>query len=107
MNKSTLFLRRRRVFLGDGPLVVSGMEALFIGLLCWFEKDLDSPFRYYYLLSLVCCAIRHPTPVTYATWALHSLSFLTLYAALPDEHQDPAPLVLTLVIVCMPSRKGL
>src|SRR3954470_19028791 len=44
----TWFYRRRRVFLGDSPLVVSGMEALFIGLLCVFERDLDSPFRYYY-----------------------------------------------------------
>ena len=36
------------------------MEALFIGLLCYFDAGLESPFRYYYFLSLICCAIRHP-----------------------------------------------
>ena len=40
------------------------MEALFIGLLCYFDGGLDSPFRYYYFLSLICCAIRHPSQVT-------------------------------------------
>ena len=53
------------------------MEALFIGLLCVFERNLDSPFRYYYLLSLFCCALRHSrAPVTVATFLLHSLSVL-------------------------------
>src|SRR5262245_9538754 len=63
---------RGRVFLGRRPLLVSCMEALFIGLLCFCHDGLDSPFRYYYLLSLICCAIRHPPRVTYATCALHS-----------------------------------
>ena len=40
---------------------VSLMEALFIGLLCYFDGGLESPFRYYYFLSLICCAIRHPS----------------------------------------------
>jgi signal transduction histidine kinase len=37
--------------------------------------------------------------VTYLTWALHSLSFLSLYWVLPAEQQKPAPLILTLVII--------
>ena len=44
------------------------MESLFIALLCYFHGGVDSPFRYYYLLSLICCAIRHSMHVTYATW---------------------------------------
>ena len=59
------------------------MEALFIGLLCYFDAGLESPFRYYYFLSLICCAIRHPPQVTYATCALHCLSYGLLYLALP------------------------
>src|SRR6516225_6808675 len=61
---------RGRVFLGRYPLAVALMEALFIGLLCYFDAGLESPFRYYYFLSLVCCAVRHPSVVTYLTFAL-------------------------------------
>jgi signal transduction histidine kinase len=95
----TAFSLKGRVFLRSWPLLISVMEALFIALLCYFHSGLQSPFRYYYLLSLVCCAIRHPTPVTYATWALHSLSYVALFAVLPAEMRDPAPLALTLVIL--------
>jgi len=90
---------RGNVFLGRYPLLISSMEALFIGLLCFYHTGVESPFRYYYLLSLICCAIRHSPRVTYATWALHSASFLTLYFASPVEAQKPFPLLLTLVII--------
>ena len=50
-------------------------------------RGLDSPFRYYYFLSLICCAIRHASHVTYATCALHCLSYGLLYLALPPERQ--------------------
>src|SRR5687767_2583521 len=43
----TAFSVRGQVFLGEYPLSVSVMEALFIGLLCSFHGGLDSPFRYY------------------------------------------------------------
>src|SRR5262245_38272423 len=66
---------RGRIFLGSYPLSISLMEALFIGLLCFYHGGLESPFRYYYLLSLVCCAIRYSSRVTYATYALHCASF--------------------------------
>src|SRR5690349_16363717 len=72
-----------RVFLRHYPLLISSMEALFIGLLCYFHGGLESPFRHYYFLSLIVCAIRHTSPVTYAACALHCLSALALYAALP------------------------
>ena len=75
------------------------MESLFIGLLCYFHTGLESPFRYYYFLSLICCAVRHSSQVTYATWTLHCASYTLLYLALPEEQRQPAVLLLTLVIL--------
>ena len=95
----TYFSVRGRVFLGNWPLAVSAMEALFIGLLCYFDGGLNSPFRYYYFLSLICCAIRHASHVTYATCALHCLSYGLLYLALPPEGKRLASFMLTLVIL--------
>jgi signal transduction histidine kinase len=93
----TAYSLRGRVFLGSWPLLVSLMEALFIGLLCFYHDGLDSPFRYYYLLSLICCAIRHPPRVTYATCALHCLSYGLLYLTEPEGRE--LNLVLTLVML--------
>src|SRR5262245_7170734 len=76
----TLFSLRGRVFLSRYPLAVSYMEALFIGLLCYDHGGLSSRFYYYYFLSLICCAIRHPTTITYITCALHCLSITALYS---------------------------
>ncbi len=90
---------RGRVFLHQYPLCVSLMEALFIGLLCHFDAGLDSPFRYYYFLSLVCCAIRHPPLVTYATCVLHCLSYGLLFLATPPNARPLLPFVLTLVVL--------
>jgi signal transduction histidine kinase len=95
----TWFSLRGRVFLGRSPLVISALEALFIALLCFYDGGLDSPFRYYYFLSLICCAIRHPSHVTYATCALHSLSYGGLYLALPEEGQRTATFTLTVVML--------
>ena len=93
----TAYSLRGRVFLGAWPLLVSLMEALFIGLLCFYHDGLDSPFRFYYLLSLICCAIRHPPRVTYATCALHCLSYGLLYLTGPEGRE--LNLVLTLVML--------
>jgi signal transduction histidine kinase len=95
----TWFSLRGRVFLGRSPLVISFMEALFVALLCYYHEGLNSPFRYYYFLSLICCSIRHPSRLTYATCALHCVSYGLLYLALPAEQQLPFPFVLTLVIL--------
>jgi C4-dicarboxylate-specific signal transduction histidine kinase len=95
----TAYSVRGRILLGRYPLLVSAMEALFIGVLCYFHGGLESAFRYYYLLSLLCCAIRHSSSVTYATCALHGLSYGLLYLALPVEQRHPLPLVLTLVVL--------
>ena len=69
---------RGEVFLSRFPLFTSLMEALFIGLLCYFDRGLDSSFRYYYFLSLLVCAIRYSPFVTYATFALHAASYSML-----------------------------
>jgi signal transduction histidine kinase len=90
---------RGRVFLGRYPLSVSFLESLFIGLLCFFHGGLESSFRYYYLLSLICCAIRHSSRVTFATYGLHCASYTLLYLALPEEQRRPLALVLTLVVL--------
>jgi signal transduction histidine kinase len=74
----TFYSLRGLVFLERAPLFISLMEAVFIGLLCHFDTGLESPFRFYYFLSLLVCAIRHPPPVTFATFALHAVSFTTL-----------------------------
>lgn len=95
----TWFYRRRRVFLGEYPLAVSGMEALFIGLLCVFENDLDSPFRFYYLLSLLCCALRHSRQVTVATFLLHCVSYWLVYAFLP--HREGAEFSVLMMVVIL------
>lgn len=95
----TWFYRRRRVFLGDSPFVVSGMEALFISLLCYFENDLDSPFRYYYLLSLLCCALRYPVRVTVATFVLHSVSYALVFLWVPPKPGGAFVLLMMIVIL--------
>jgi signal transduction histidine kinase len=95
----TYYSLRGRVFLGRYPLSISVMEALFIGLLCFGHGGLESAFRYYYILSLICCAIRYSSRVTLATYALHCISYTGLYLALPEDERRPLALVLTLVML--------
>ncbi len=95
----TWYSWRGRIFLGRYPLSVSAMEALFIGLLCHYDGGPDSAFRYYYLLSLVCCAVRHAPQVTYATCAVHCLSYGVLFLAQPPDRQRLVPFALTLIVL--------
>ncbi|HEV8062027.1 MAG TPA: ATP-binding protein [Gemmataceae bacterium] len=95
----TYYSMRGRIFLGRYPLCISFMESLFIGLLCAYYGGPESPFRYYYLLSLICCAIRHSSRVTFATYALHANSFTLLYLALPAGNFRPLDLALTLIML--------
>ena len=96
----TLWSMRGRVFLSEVPLVISLMEAVFIGLLCYFDVGAESPFRFYYFLSLLVCAVRHAPATTLATFALHSTSYLILALAVgmggPDDW-----LLMVLMIVFM------
>jgi signal transduction histidine kinase len=94
-----MYSLRGQIFLRQWPLAISGMEALFIAMLCYYHQGIESAFRYYYILSLICCAIRHPPAITYLTWALHSLSYLTLFLVLGADPREFWPVVLTLVIL--------
>ena len=95
----TAFSLRGKVFLGRYPLTTSAMEALFIGLLCYYHAGLDSSFRYYFILSLICCAIRHSARVTLLTCGLHWLSAIVLYLSLPDDRRTTVTLALLLVVL--------
>jgi two-component system NtrC family sensor kinase len=96
----TAYSLRGRVLFHRWPLLISLMESLFIALLCYFDAGLESAFRNYYILSLICCAIRYSPGTTYATFALHSISYLLLFLALPHgDGRSLATLVLTLVIL--------
>ncbi len=93
----TLWSLRGRVFLSRWPLIISLMEAAFIGLLCYFDTGLESPFRFYYLLSLVVCAMRYSLAVTFATFAVHSISYGELFFSRQPELRGLATLFVMLV----------
>ena len=95
----TFYSWRGRVVLGTHPLIVSCLEALFIGLLCFSDGGLDSPFRYYYILSLVCAALRHPPIVTGITCGLDCVSYGLLFFSLPAEQRQPISLALGLIVL--------
>lgn len=96
----TLWSARGKVFLSDLPLFVSAMEAVFIGLLCHFDVGLHSPFRFYYFLSLVVCAIRYSPRLTYSTFLLHAVSYGAVSFGDSSPGQlDVATLFLTLVMM--------
>ncbi|MHC5539072.1 sensor histidine kinase, partial [Singulisphaera rosea] len=93
------FYRMGEVFLKRWPLFVSMMESVFIALLCYHDTGLHSPFRWYFLLSLICCAIRYRPSVAWLTFGLHSLSFLILAMELGIERAEVSDGALTLVIM--------
>lgn len=95
----TVFFLRRRIFLRDQPLIISVMESLFIGLLCYFESGLESPFRFYYLLSLVCCAIRFSPATTYITCGLACVSYGLLYLTQPVEQRNPQSVAMMAIVM--------
>lgn len=95
----TLFFFRKRVFLQNYPLLISAMEALFIGLLCVYESGPDSPFRFYYLLSLICCAMRYPPRTTFVTFVFDLISYTIVYLASPSAERELGRFLLMLVIL--------
>jgi two-component system, NtrC family, sensor kinase len=88
------------VFLKRLPLFVSLMESVFIALLCYHDTGLNSPFRWYYLLSLICCSIRYRAVVAWWTVAFHTLSLLSLARVLggPSFWDSSLPLTLTIMV---------
>ncbi len=95
----TIFSFRGRVLLRDMPLLVALLEALFISLLCFFHTGLESPFRFYYLLSLICCAMRYSPQTTFVTCGFDCLGYSVLYAVEPHPEQHVVLYLLTLVIL--------
>jgi signal transduction histidine kinase len=96
----TYWSLRGKVFLSQWPMIVSLMEAVFIGWLCYFDQGLESPFRFFYFLSVLVCALRHSRQITFSTFALHCVSFCGLVLSL--DHREPdelATLFLTLVVL--------
>jgi two-component system, NtrC family, sensor kinase len=92
------FWRMGEVILKSWPLLVSLMESVFIALLCYHDTGLDSPFRWYYLLSLICCSIRNRSAVAWWTLGFHTLSLLGLAWVLGGLGR-PGSLPLTLTIM--------
>lgn len=81
-------------------ILISLMEALFIGLLCYFDEGVSSPFRFYYFLSLLVCAIRHTPALTFATFGLHALSYSVLALnSMKETTGDAIQMILTLVFM--------
>ena len=95
----TVAYRRGAVFLRRWPLFVSVMEATFIALLCYNDTQLGSPFRWYYLLSIICAAIRYDPMVAWTTCGSHCLSFTLLAGLLGTPHQAGSSVEETVVIL--------
>lgn len=94
-----IFYRMGEVFLKRWPLFVSGMEATFIALLCFHDVGLESPFRWYYLLSAICCAIRYRPAIAWTAFTLQCLSLAGLTWALSPTQPNLYGLALTIVIL--------
>src|SRR5258707_4545268 len=95
----TAFYRLGEVVLRRWPLFVSLMESVFIALLCYHDTGLASPFRWYYLLSLICCAIRYRALTTWLTFGLHCVSLLALCGVLGFREGFEAGWPLTIAIM--------
>jgi signal transduction histidine kinase len=93
------FWKMDEVFLKRWPLFVSFMESVFIALLCYHDTGLDSPFRWYYLLSLICCAIRYRQAIAWWTLGFHCVSLAILAWTLRFGAQNSSVWPLTVVIM--------
>src|SRR3954468_22750014 len=95
----TAFHRMGEVFLKRWPLFVSLMESIFIALLCYHDTGLSSPFRWYYVLSALCCAIRYRPAIAWLTFGLHCVSFSGLAVVPGDGPEAASAWTLTIVIL--------
>jgi signal transduction histidine kinase len=94
------FWRMGEVFLKRWPIFVSLMESVFIALLCYHDTGLSSPFRWYYLLSLICCSIRFRTAIAWWTLSMHTFSLIALARVLggPGLLGSSLPITIMLMI---------
>ncbi|GIW86819.1 MAG: hypothetical protein KatS3mg108_1143 [Isosphaeraceae bacterium] len=97
----TIYQRRGQIFLGSWPLFVAVMETTFIALLCYYDTGLESPFRWYFLLSSLCVAIRYNRVSAALTLTTQLIALLILAVILQSEGMtgDLHTLPLTFVVV--------
>ncbi len=95
----TWWSAKGKVFLSEFRLAVSAMEALFIGLLCFFDDGVPSPFRFYYFLSLLDCGIRHSRSLTFSTFGMHALSYCVLGLTATEKMTHESFVTLTLTVL--------
>jgi signal transduction histidine kinase len=95
----TAFYRMGEVFLKRVPLFISLMESVFIALLCYHDTGLSSPFRWYYLLSLICCAIRYRPTIAWLTFGGHCLSLVSLATVLGLADEGIAGGTMTITVM--------
>ena len=62
------------------PLLAAAMEAVFITLLCHYDRGLTSPFRFYYIVALVITGLRYRPLVSWSCYAIHSGAYVSLAA---------------------------
>jgi two-component system NtrC family sensor kinase len=95
-----IFARLGRVFLRDQPLVIAILEAIFITLLCAYDRGPDSPFRFYYVLSLICGAIRYSPTITFTTCAVDCLGYvlLSVLETSPKKHLELVVFTIVMLI---------
>jgi signal transduction histidine kinase len=96
---TVFYYRLGEVVLVRWPLVVSLLESVFIALLCYHDTGLASPFRWYYLLSSICCAIRYRRAVAWLTFAFHCVSLLVLSSVLPPGPRGDSSWLWTIAIM--------
>jgi len=95
----TLWSLRGLVLLRRWPLAISMLEAVFVGLLCANDQGLHSPFLFYYLLSLLVCAIRCSPVVTSISFLMHVASFGLLAFSLHAESRDDVTTMVLMVVL--------
>jgi len=96
----SLWSYQGKVFLGRFPLFISLMEAIYIGLLCYFDHGLESPFRFFYFMSLLVCAFRYTSPVIYATLGMHTVSCAVI-SLWPNSSYTTDEVQLALMVVLL------
>lgn len=96
---SIFYLRGESFVLSRFPLIVAFLETIFITLLCRYDVGLNSPYRFYYLLSLLVAAIRYPVIVPYLICFLHCVSYTLLFFFIPSENRDVPSVMLNIVVM--------
>ena len=74
----TMLTIRGRPLFRNLPVLAALFEALFITLLCHYDRGLSSPFRFYYIVALVIAGLRYRPLTSWACYAIHSGAYVSL-----------------------------